>query len=134
MTVTNFAKGIFNRGVIDPRALTRVDIKRVAMSAETQTNYIPRTMGSMTLRPGLEYIDSTYNDGEAVHIPFIFSIDDTAIIEFTDSIMRVRVDEAVLQRNSVSSAITNGTFTSNITSWTDADESGATSVWATGGY
>src|SRR3990167_8729518 len=91
-------------------------------------------MGSMTLRPGLEYIDSTYNDGEAVHIPFIFSIDDTAIIEFTDSIMRVRVDEAVLQRNSVSSAITNGTFTSNITSWTDADESGATSVWATGGY
>ena len=134
MTVTNVHHLLFNRGVVDSRALSRVDIKRLAMSAETQTNFIPRTMGSMTLRPGTEYIDSTYSDGEAVHIPFIFSIDDTAIIEITDSIMRVRVDEAVIQRNSVTSAITNGLFTANVTGWTDADESGATSAWATGGY
>src|SRR3990167_1395416 len=131
MAVTNVPNAVFNRGVVDPRALARVDIKRIAMSAETMTNYVPRTLGSMTLRPGTEYIDSTYNNNEAAHIPFIFSIDDTAIIEITDSIMRVRVDEAVLQRNSVTSAITNGTFTTDLTGWTDADESGATSPFAT---
>lgn len=134
MGLSNTALVAFNRGLVDQRALARVDIKRVAMAAETFTNWMPRSLGSMTLRPGLEYIDSTYSNSEARHIPFIFSIDDTAIIEITDSIMRVRVDERIIQRNSVSSSITNGLFTSDVTSWTDADETGATSAWATGGY
>src|SRR3990167_1096216 len=123
----------FNRGLIDKRALGRVDIKRVAMAAESCVNWMPRSLGSMSLRPGLEYIDSTYNDAEAGHIPFVYAIDDTAIIEITDSVMRVRVDEAIIQRNSVSTAFTNGTFTTDLTGWTDADETGATSAWATGG-
>ena len=130
----NTALATFNRGIIDKRALGRVDIKRVAMAAETCTNWMPRSLGSMSLRPGLEYIDSTYNDSEARHIPFVYAIDDTAIIEITDSLMRVRVDEAVIQRNSVTTSISNGTFTTDLTDWTDADESGATSAWATGGY
>lgn len=124
----------FNRGLIDKRALGRVDIKRVAMAAETCTNWMPRSLGSMSLRPGLEYIDSTYSDSEAKHIPFFYAIDDTAIIEITNSLMRVRVDEAIIQRPSVSSAVTNGLFTSDISGWTDADEAGATSAWVTGGY
>ncbi len=134
MAVSHVAQALFNRGIVDPRALARVDVKRVAMSAETQTNFIPRTLGSMTLRPGWEFIDSTYGNGEAKHIPFIFSIDDTAIVEITDQTMRVRVDEAIVQRNSVSSAITNGAFTTDLTGWTDADESGATSAAGSGGY
>ena len=134
MATEHSAISQFNRGLIDPRALARVDVKRVAMSAETQTNWIPRTLGSMSLRPGTEYIDSTYSDSEARHIPFVFSVDDTAIVEITDSIMRVRVDEAAVQRHSVSSAISNGTFTTDLTGWTDADESGAASAYATGDY
>lgn len=130
----NFPLYAFNRGLISPLALSRVDLKRTALSAETMTNWMPRTLGSMMLRPGLEYIDGTLNDAAAVHIPFVFSIDDTAIIELTDEVMRVRVDEEVISRVSVSTAITNGTFDSNVTGWTDADESGATSQWATGGY
>lgn len=130
----NVALATFNRGIIDKRALGRVDIKRVAMAAETCTNWMPRSLGSMSLRPGLEYIDSTYGDAEAKHIPFVYSIDDTAIIEITDSLMRVRVDEAAIQRGTVTTAITNGLFTSDLTGWTDADESGGTSAFATGGY
>lgn len=134
MASGNFQLSTFNRGIIDKRALGRVDIKRVAMAAETCMNWMPRSLGSMSLRPGLEYIDSTYSNSEARHIPFIYSIDDTAIIEITDSLMRVRVDEAVIQRSSVSTSITNGLFTSDISGWTDADETGATSAFATGGY
>lgn len=134
MTATNTALAFFNRGLVDKRALGRVDVKRVAVSAEEFVNFMPRSLGSMSFRPGLEYIDSTYSNSEAKHIPFIYSIDDTAIIEITDQIMRVRVDEQVIQRASVSTAITNGNFTSDISGWTDADESGATSAFATGGY
>ena len=131
---TNQALVTFNRGVIDKRALGRVDIKRVAMAAESCVNWMPRSLGSMSLRPGLEYIDSTYNDSEPTHIPFVYDMNDTAIIEITAGIMRVRVDEAIIQRNSVSSAITNGTFTTDLTGWTDNDETGATSAFATGNY
>ena len=130
----NVALAVFNRGVVDKRALGRVDVKRVAMAAETCVNWMPRSLGSMSLRPGLEYLDSTYSDLEARHIPFVYAVDDTAIIEITSGTMRVRVDERVIQRNSVSTAITNGTFTTDLTGWTDADESGATSAYATGDY
>jgi hypothetical protein len=123
-----------NRGVISPLALARTDLKRTALSAEIQTNYMPRTLGSMMLRPGYEYIDSTKSDAAAIHIPFIFSIDNTAILELTDSVLRIRIDEDVLTRPSVTTTISNGTFDSNLNNWTDADESGATSQWVTGGY
>ena len=124
----------FNRGIVSRLGLARVDLKRTAMSAEIQTNWMPRTLGSMMLRPGLQYIDSTRNDAKAVHIPFIFSLEDTAIIELTDSAMRVRVDEEIITREAVSTAITNGRFDTDVSGWTDADETGATSQWASGGY
>ncbi len=129
----NVALHAFNRGIISRLALARTDLKRTALSAEIQHNYIPRSLGSMMLRPGFKYIDSTLSNATAIHIPFIFSIDDTAIIEITDSAFRVRIDETVITRSSVSTAFSNGTFDTNLTGWTDADESGATSQWVTGG-
>jgi hypothetical protein len=124
----------FNRGRVSPLSLGRVDQKRVAVSAEIQTNWIPRIMGPMSLRPGWQYIDSTLSNNTAKYLKFIFSIDDTALVELTDSAMRVLVDESVVTRPSVSSAVTNGTFTSDVSGWTDSDEAGGTSVWVTGGY
>lgn len=124
----------FNRGVVSPLSLARVDIERLALAAETQTNWMPRTLGSMMLRPGSEYISSTNSDALAELIPFIYSTTDTANIEITDSVMRVYVDDELVSRGNVSSAFTNGTFDSDLTGWTDDDDSGATSAWATGGY
>lgn len=124
----------FNRGLVAPAALARVDIKRIALSAETQTNWMPRSLGSMTLRPGLENLGSTFGDYKAKHIPFIFSTDDTAIIEETDLAFRVRVNDKIIARPSVGTTITNPFFTSNITNWTDADDSGAASAFVSGGY
>lgn len=124
----------FNRGVVSPLALARVDIKRVAMSAEEQVNWMPRTLGPMSFRPGLGYIGSTKSNSAARFIPFVFSTTDKALVELTDSVLRVWVDDSVVTRPSVSTAITNGTFTSNLTGWTDSDEVGANSAWQTGGY
>lgn len=124
----------FNRGVMSPLGLARADLENYPWFAEDQTNFMPRILGSMMLRPGWQYIDSTLSNAAAVHIPFIFSNSDTAIIELTNLAMRVRVSEAVISRTAVSSAVTNGTFTSNVTNWTDADDAGCTSAWLTGGY
>lgn len=124
----------FNRGLVSRLALARVDLKRMGLSAETQTNWMPRVLGSMMLRPGTEYIGATAGNAACAFFPFVFATDDTALVELTDVTLRVWIDDELVTRDTVTSGITNGTFTSDVSSWTDADEAGATSVWATGGY
>lgn len=123
----------FNRGIISPLALARTDIERMALSAEVQTNWVPRLLGSMMLRPGLGYIGQTFNNKRARFIPFVFATDDTALIELTDGKMRVWVDDVLVSRAAVSSAIINGDFATDLSGWTDADESDSTSEWTEAG-
>tara|TARA_Y100000310_G_scaffold320331_1_gene376678 strand:- start:1589 stop:4312 length:2724 start_codon:yes stop_codon:yes gene_type:complete len=122
----------FNRGRVSPLALARQDIPRIALSAETMTNWMPRTLGSMMLRPGTKHIGVTAGPttDKAYMIPFVFGATDVAIIELTDSLMRVWIDDVVLTRPGVSSAVTNGTFDSDLTNWADNDDAGAASAWS----
>jgi hypothetical protein len=129
-----FAVLAFNRGMVSQKALSRIDVDRMAFSADTQTNFIPSVMGSMSLRPGLEYISNTRNNNKARHIPFVFSVSDTALIELTNAVMRVYVNDELITRPSVSTTVTNGNFTTDLSGWTDLDESGADSIWEIGGY
>lgn len=124
----------FNRGIVSPLALARTDIDRVALSAEIQTNWMPRTLGSMMLRPGLGFIGRTKGDRKARFLPFIFSTTDAALIELTDGYMRIWKDDSLVGRPQVSTAITNGNFDTDLTGWSDEDEASATSSWAPGGF
>lgn len=124
----------FNRGIQSRLGLARIDLERTALAAEIQTNWMPRSLGSMSLRPGWEYIGSTRSGAEAKLFKFEFASDDVAQLEIAGGVMRVRIDDELIERESVTASVTNGTFTSNLTGWTDSDESGGTSQWATGGY
>ena len=126
----------FNRGVISKLGLARMDLKRFAMSAEIQTNYMPRVLGSMMLRPGLEFIARTNVDTgtSARQLPFTFGVDDVATIEVSNLDMRVRIDDVLITRPSVSAAVTNGNFLSDISGWVDASDAGGTVAWQTGGF
>src|SRR5688572_25065956 len=108
----------------------RVDIARHALSAEVFTNWMARVLGSMMLRPGAEYLGSTKSNAKAKSLPFVFSSDDTAQLEVTESVLRVLIDDVLISRPAVTAAVTNGAFTSNVTGWTDNDESGAVSQHA----
>lgn len=122
----------FNRGIISKLALARVDLQRLALSAEVQTNWLPRMLGPMMLRPGMAYLGSTRDNRPAKLIPFIFATFDTAMLEVTDNAMRIRVNDAIVERVSVMSSITNGEFSTDLSGWTDADEVGASSTWFSG--
>jgi hypothetical protein len=125
----------FNRGIISKLGLARIDVSKVLLAAEDQVNWTPRLLGSMMLRPGLEYIGSSRNNNKAIYIPFIFSRSQTARIEFTDSYIRVRTaDDQLITRPAVSSTITNGNFAGSLTGWTDNDAAGTTSQWVPGDY
>lgn len=134
MARTRVARLAFNRGLVSRLGLARADIRRLAMAAETHINWMPRVLGSMSLRPGLQYLASVHNDAVASCLPFVFSVSDKAIIELTTLIMRVWVSDAVVTRVAVSSAVANGNFDTDLASWTDNDEAGGASAWFTGGY
>lgn len=135
MARQNIERLAFNRGVISPLALARVDVKRVALSAEEQTNWMPRVLGPMSLRPGFQFIGGSHLHQAARYLPFVFSVSDTALIELTPNLMRVLVNDVEITRPSTAtSATTNGTFDTNLAGWTDLDEGTfASSVWASGG-
>ncbi len=124
----NSALLAFNRGLLSPLALARVDLKRTAMSAQIQTNWMPRVLGSMMLRPGLAYTGTTYNNLAAIHIPFIFATSDTAVLEFTDTRMRVKLAGTAITYPVVTTAVSNGNMSSG-TNWTDTDEAGGVSTF-----
>lgn len=123
-----------NRGVVSRLGLARSDVKRLAMAAETQTNWMPRVLGCMALRPGLGYLGTTLGNAAAKFVRFIFSTTDTALLELTANTMRVWINDALLSRPSVSTSITNGTFAGSIAGWTDDDEAGAVSQWVAPNY
>lgn len=106
-----------NAGAVSPLALGRTDLARMRFAAERYHNLFPKVIGPMQFRPGLAYEDSTDNNAVARNIPFIFSATDTALVELTDESMRVIIDGSRIARDSVSTTITNGNFSSG-TGWT----------------
>jgi hypothetical protein len=111
----------YNRGEVSRYALGRVDVERMRLSAEEQVNWQPWVLGPMMLRPGLQYCGGINDDLTCRLVPFIFSNTDTALIELTDSVMRVWTvsgdTETLVTRPSVSTTVTNGDFSSSI-GWT----------------
>ena len=106
-----------NGGEVSPLAMARVDLQRMKISAEIMKNCIPRVIGPASFRPGLHYHNSTDGDGAARNIPFIFSAEDTALVELSDKKIRVRIDGDLISRASVSTVVTNGNFSASA-GWT----------------
>lgn len=106
-----------NGGAVSPLALARVDLQRMRITAEEFHNCFPRVIGPLSFRPGLEYLGTTPSNAVARQLPFIFSAEDTALIELSNLSMRPLIDGAAITRVSVATTIQNGDFASG-TGWT----------------
>ncbi len=134
----------FNRGVVSKRGLARLDLERMAMSASQQTNWMPRVLGSMMLRPGMKYIDIMFSEDSQTgnpqltrQMPFVFGVDDTTLIEFGSERgigldqrgkIRFRTNDILLTRPDVGAVVDDPGFTSGFgfNEWEDDSDSGAT--------
>lgn len=123
----------FNRGVLSTLGLARIDLARYRMAAESMVNWMARVLGSMMLRPGWAYIGNTASNGQSKSIPFVFGATDTARIEITQSLTRFWVNDALVSRVAVATAVTNGTFPANLAGWTNNSEAGASVTWVSSG-
>lgn len=122
----------FNRGEISKDAFVRDDYEKVANSCELMRNFMPKRLGAMMFRPGTKYIGDIPN--VSYKVPFTAGLDDKAILEFTNETLRIWVNDSLLSRVTTSTTVTNGTFDSDLASWTDASDAGSTAAWYTGGY
>lgn len=118
----------FNAGVHDKIALPRVDLARMRLATEVQTNMLCKAVGPAFLRPGLEYLSAS---GICRMKEFVFGATDAALLEFTDLALQVRLDDVLITRPAVTAGITNGAFNSS-TGWTLTATAGATAAIAGG--
>lgn len=132
MPQTNVYLQSFNVGVQDKKHLARVDLERMRLAAETQTNILPLTSGPAFMRPGMEYISTTASNAHCRIKEFVFGATDASLMEFTGNLFRVKVDDVTITRPAVTASITNGAFASG-TGWTLTATSGATCT-VSGGY
>lgn len=121
----------FNAGLVSDYLIARLDLRKLAVSAVTMTNWMLRSVGYMFMRPGMKYIGGVGAGTIGRQLPFIKSVTDKAVIELSNSLMRVRIDDALLTYPTVSTTVTNSGFSAG-TAWTDMDEAGATSTIGSG--
>lgn len=121
----------FNVGVIDPEKLTRIDLAKLRLAAEVQTNLMPVSSGKMFFRPGFEHIGVSETQTAGWLLPFVRSTDEAVALLFTNLTMRVLASGVPISRVSVSTAVTNGSF-SSFTGWTDGSTGTATATVSSG--
>lgn len=118
-----------NVGVVDQDKLHRVDLERMRLAAEDQTNLIPNPVGNAQFRPGFGYIATAA--GKCKLIPFVAGSSAAYLLELSDSLLRVLYNDALITRPAVTTTVTSGDFSAS-TGWTLASTSGQ-STTVTGG-
>jgi len=136
MARQNVALMAFNRGLASELAVARVDMEKAELLATEFNNWIPRVLGPMSLRPGLEAKYVSNNDGtKSVLFPFTYAIGDSRIIEIdaTGAVYFSDGSSYISTTGYATYTIANSDFMLT-TDWTDADELGATSTVVGDGY
>ena len=122
----------FNRGEVSKIALARIDLAKLALATECQVNWMPFVVGPAMLRPGWRYIGEIAGDNPCGLIDFIYSATDTALLELTDSTLRVWIDDALIVRGAVSTAVGDPAMTGS-GSWVTTDTTAGCTATVTGG-
>lgn len=132
MASTNNLVYALNGGEVGIDTISRIDLAKMRLAAETCVNFFPKTVGPIFLRPGTEFRSVARGNKRARLVPFVFSATDTAQLEFTANEFRPLLDGEPIVRPVVSTNITSSDFGSP-TGWTLVASAGATAQ-ITGGY
>lgn len=107
-----------NSGEFSPRMDARVDFERYPNAGKMCRNFVLFPQGGITRRPGTRFVKEV-KDSTALSklIAFEFSEDDSYMLEAGNNYFRFYRRQGNLTVEDTDAAVTNGTFTSNITSW-----------------
>ncbi|MCK5609079.1 hypothetical protein KAR91_44805 [Candidatus Pacearchaeota archaeon] len=111
----------FNTGELTERLAARVDFVKYPSGVATMENLIPLSEGGAMRRSGSRYVAAT-NAGATKKgrlKKFQFSTSDNYILESSDALMRFFRNQKQITIPNTDASIINGTFDSDISSWTD---------------
>lgn len=113
----------FNVGVFDKDKLHRVDVERMRLAAERQTNLLCDSIGKGFMRPGTQYLATL--PGDTRPIEFIAGNDQAATLLLSDLAMRVHdgQTDTLVTRVAVATSVSAGDF-SGAGTWTLAATAG----------
>lgn len=115
-----------NSGELSPRMVARVDFERYRNGCARARNIVLLPTGGFTKAPGSRYVSAIKDETKVGRLlPFRFSQDDAYAIEMNENAARFYRRQARISAPNIGASITNGTFASNITGWTDASDAGA---------
>lgn len=113
-----------NAGGVDKEALSRIDLEKMRISGEHPvSNWLPKVLGPMTLRPAFEMLSDVASDDQSRQFKFARSVSTKYVLLMSANEMRVSLDGEIVQVPAVSTTI-------DSTDWTDESSGSAT---ATGG-
>jgi len=116
----------FNAGELSPRLHARVDFTKYSAGLEECQNMIPLPEGGVTRRPGTRYVAEVADSSVKGRLMgFEATAEDHYILEWGESLMRFFFHQGQLFVADTDAAISNGTFTDNITGWDDRSTGGA---------
>jgi hypothetical protein len=118
-----------NVGVVDDINLHRIDLQRLRLAAEDQTNIVPNSVGRGMFRAGFEYLHGIQSNAQCRLLSFIAGNSAAYLLELTNGKLRV-VDGAtdeLITRPAVTCTVGTGDFSAD-TNWTKASTSGQTTA------
>ena len=130
MTVqTNPLLEAFNAGEFSGRMAARVQFDKYQNAGSEYQNVIPLPQGGYASRPGFRYIaGAKSNSVRPWLLPFIYSTDQAYCLELGNNCLRFYKDQAQITALDISSTIANGTFGSDISSWTARNSGSGSSI------
>jgi len=120
----------FSSGELSPLMKGRTTLGQYANGCQTLENMIVLPQGGVTKRPGTKFIREVKDSTKTtVLIPFIVGEDQSYMLELGDLYVRFYRNGGILLSTA---AITNGTFASDVSGWTDEDTGTGASTWSAG--
>lgn len=111
----------FARGELSPRLHARVDLAMYNVGLELCRNWIVLPHGGLACRPGTKYAATVKNSAKLGRLlPFEFSDDDGVVIVAGEMNFRFMRAGGTIIAADTDAAITNGTFDSDLSGWTNS--------------
>lgn len=114
----------FAGGEITPEMLGRLDTSKYQTGLDTCRNFTILPHGPASRRPGFRYVAEVKDSTQAVRlIPFAFSADQTAVLEFSDEAVRFHIGgQQLLETALAVVSIAGSTVTVTAHGWSTGDD------------
>jgi hypothetical protein len=110
----------FNTGELSPRLSARIDFAKYKSGTALMQNLIPLSEGGAMRRSGSRFIQEVKDSSNLCRLKrFEFSTTQAYVLELGNQYMRFYKEQGQISSEDVEGSVTNGTFDSGITSWTD---------------